>query len=486
MITNDILLKSKSKNYRKINEIKNKNYAKHVNGGNKSSDDKKKTLYENIKETLIMIIDMVKKFIEQNSKSYAISDFIELSPTKQVIVNGKPTEQRLPILEKSSFTYIILYTMMLFVFSIVPAVIFGLTLYYFISLMNIPKWFRKKQFYGDNVSYQNIDGIYNVFGRFYLNDYTFYIIIVILIYMIFLGYISFSSYAKKKDEKYRLYNFRIYTLIGLCVSIITIHFALYFDFIQYIGKLRDKINNTVYNHINFDYIDHLTNLDDNNSKCKEECEMKLPTGNTIKICSCQSSLIELNSIDNLETYIKSILTDLESKVSPTDISEVTIKTFKTYKNNNGVLYYDLILDSIMTFYLLLNFANTKYIINIDKSFLKNRTPLISTINDSTNILYDFTSMKCSPGGGTVQSCLNRDIDGKDNKSTYMSSICDEIQTLVQGIRNDIGSLKNRMGTLTVSVQFFSIILTLIVCIVFYASFMSNFSSSSSSSSNSKK
>ena len=385
-------------------------------------------------------------------------------------MNGKTVTDNIPPLKKGSFTYTILYSVILFVFSIIPAVITGLTIFYLISLMNIPKWFKKKMFYGDDVSYQNVDKLHHVFRRFYLNDYTLYVLITSIIYIAAVIYMSFSSYVNYKNETFRIYNFSVYVFIALCFGVIAIHLSVYYTFIQHVGKIRDKINNTVYNHVNLDYVDFLTSLDANNSKCKEECEMKLPTGNTIKLCSCQSSLIELNSIDNLENYIKTILTELESKVAPTDITQVSITTFKTYKNEKGILYYDLILDSIMTFYLLMNFANTKYDININRSFLENRTPIIASINDSTNILYDFASMKCSADGSTIKSCLNRDIDGQNNKSTYMKSICEEVQNLVQDVRGDIGRLKNKMGTLTVSIQFWAILLTLIVCIIYYASF----------------
>jgi hypothetical protein len=419
------------------------------------------TTYENIQEIIAKTIDVFKQFVEKNANKYSISDFIVLNPK---------TTTNIPPLKKDSFSYMVLYAVILFVFSVIPAVITGLTIYYFISLMNISKWFKKKMFYGDNVSYKNVDNLYHIFRRFYLNDYTFYVIIVCIAYIAAVIYMSFSSYVNNSNESFRKYNYSVYVFIGMCLAIIAIHITIYYNFIQHVGKLRDRINNTVYNHVNLDYVDYLISLDGENSKCKEECEMKLPTGMSIKICSCKSSLIELNSLDNLEGYLRTVLTELESKVAPADINQVSLTSFKTYKNEKGLLYYDLILDSIMTFYLLLNFANTKYDITIDKSFLKNRTPIINTINDSTNILYDFASMKCTAGGDTIRTCLNRDIDGQNNMSKYMMSICEEVQNLVQGVRTDIGKLKNKMGTLTVSIQFWAIILTLIACIIYYASF----------------
>lgn len=422
---------------------------------------RKNTTFENIQEILTKMIEVFKQFVEKNANKYSISDFIELNPK---------TTTNIPPLKKNSFSYTVLYTVILFVFSVIPAVITGLTMFYFVSLMNIPKWFKKKMFYGDNVSYKNVDNLYHIFRRFYLNDYTFYVIIVCIAYIAAVIYMSFSSYVNNSNESFRKYNYSVYVFIGMCLGIIAIHISIYYTFIQHIGKLRDRINNTVYNHVSLDYVDYLTSLDDNNSKCKEECEMKLPTGMSIKLCSCQSSLIELNSLDNLEGYLRTVITELESKVAPADINQVSLTTFKTYKNEKGLLYYDLILDSIMTFYLLLNFANTKYDITIDMPFLKNRTPIIATINDSTNILYDFASMKCTAGGDTARTCLNRDIDGQNNKSKYMMSICEEVQNLVQDVRTDIGRLKNKMGTLTVSIQFWAIILTLIACIIYYASF----------------
>lgn len=444
-------------------------------GNNTSSSTSKgtpkKTPYETLRDTIVAIIKAFKEFINKNANTYSIADFIEMNPTKTTMINGKSVVQNIAPLKKSSFTYIILYTIILFVFSIIPAVILGLTLYYFISLMNISKWFRKKMFYGDNVSYRNLDQLYNVFRRFYINDYTLYMVIICLVYLVAIIYISFSSYVKFTNDTFRTYSFSVYSFIGLCIAIIAVHLSIYYNFIQEVGRLRDKINNTVYNHINLDYVDYLTNLDKNNSKCKEECEMKLPTGDTINICSCEPSIIEINSIDNLHSYVMSLLDELESKASPTDVKIVSVETFKTYKNDKGVAYYDLILDAIMTFSLLLNFSNTKYDININKSFLENRTPLIATINDSTNILYDFAPMKCGVNGNSRNKCLNRDMDGQENTSKYMTRICEEVQNLVQDVREDIGKLKNKMGHLTVSIQFFTILLTLIVCIIYYMSFL---------------
>ena len=449
--------------------VKKSNSDKNLSGvggrTNFSSSSKentrKNTAFENMQEIITKVIEVFKKFVEKNANKYSISDFIELNPK---------TTRNIPPLKKNSVSYTVLYTVILFVFSVIPAVITGLTIFYFVSLMNIPKWFKKKMFYGDNVSYQNVDKLYHIFRRFYLNDYTFYIIIVCIAYIAAVIYMSFSSYVNNSSESFRKYNYSVYAFIGMCLGIIAIHISIYYTFIQHVGKLRDRINNTVYNHVSLDYVDYLTSLDDNNTKCKEECEMKLPTGMSIKICSCKSSLIELNSLDNLEGYLRTVITELESKVAPADINQVSLTSFKTYKNEKGLLYYDLILDSIMTFYLLLNFSNTKYDITIDRSFLKNRTPIIATINDSTNILYDFASMKCTAGGDTARTCLNRDIDGQNNKSKYMMSICEEVQNLVQDVRTDIGKLKNKMGTLTVSIQFWAIILTLIACIIYYASF----------------
>lgn len=436
-----------------------------------NAPDKKKTPYEKIKEAIEFIIQTFKQFVDKNANTYSISDFIELNPTKTRLVNGQKVVQNMTPLKKGSFTYIILYIAMLLIFSIIPAVIIGLTLYYFFGLMNITKWFRKKMFYGDNVSYQNLDKIVNVFRRFYINDYTFYMMIICLVYIIALIYIFFSSYVKITNPQYRTYSFSVYSLVSLCVGVIVIHLAVYYNFIQIVGRLRDKINNTVYNHINLDYIDFLTNLDKNNSKCKEECEMKVPGGNTIKLCSCDPSILEINSIDNLQSYIRGLLDEVESKVSPTDISMVSAETFKTYKNEKGESYYDVILDSVMTFSLLLNFSNTKYDININRAFLENRTSVIATINESTNILYDFHPMKCGTDGVSQMKCLNRDMDGQNNNSKYMTKICEDVQNLVQDVRDDIGKLKNKMGFLTVSLQFFAIILTLIVCIIYYASFV---------------
>lgn len=439
-------------------------------GATETIPGKKKTLYEELQVIFNYLVEKFQSFIKKNANAYSISDFIELSPTKQSLVDGKLVTSNLTPLKKQSFTYMILYIVMLFVFSVIPAIILGMSLYYFVSLMNISKWFRKKMFYGDDVSYQDIDRVQFVFRMFYLNDFTLYIIIICLIYVLALLYMSFSSYVKKSNESFRKYHYSVYALLILCVFIIAIHLAIYYKFLQETGRVRDKINNTVYNHINFDYVDYLINLDSINDKCKEECEMKLPTGDTIKLCSCEQSIIEINSIDHLQTYIAGLLTELEADVAPADITNVSAETFKKYKNKKtDKFYFDLIVDAIMTFSLLLNFANTKYDINITKSFLENRTPIIATINDATNILYDFSQVKCTDGVSNT-SCLNRDMDGKQNKSLFMISACDEVQNLIQDVRTNIGRIKNKMGTLTVSIQFFSVFLTLIACIIYYTSF----------------
>lgn len=465
-----IIPKESDISYKRSKRLSSKKPFGGASSSSSPSGISKKPMYEQLRDIIIMMIDLFKTSVKKNANTYSIADFINLTPTKTTMIDGKSVVQNMKPLKKGSFTYIILYSIILIVFSIIPAIIMGLTLYYFISLMNIPKWFKKKMFYGDDVSYKNLDDMYHIFRRFYLNDYTLYIIIICIFYIAAVIYMSLSSYVNYKNETYRTYNFSVYALIGLCLAIVAIHLAIYYSFIQQVGRVRDRINNTVYNHINMDYVDYLSTVDKHNSKCTEECEMKLPTGDVIKICSCEPSLIELNSLDSLHTYLTKILNELESKASPNDISTISVEAFKQYKNENGITYYDLILDSTLTFYLLMNFANTKYKININRSFLENRTPLIATINNSTNILYDYAPMKCTTSGVTLSKCLNRDIDGKQNKSPYMLHICEDIQNIVQDVRKDIGKLKNMMGLLTVSLQFWSIMLTLIVCIIYYSSF----------------
>ena len=370
------------------------------------------------------------------------------------------------------FTKFILYIALLSIFHLLPLAIFILTIIYFIHILNVSKWFRTPQYYGDDIAYQDIDNIHS-FLWFHINDYILYLLIICIIYvfmLISMFFINMSkSFIDKTNMNYRSSMNTGYVLFGIAFAVIIVHLLLFGKHTHSLSLSKNYIMDSIHNHINFDYIDFISKETD--EKC-EKCKMIIPgTGKTIYICECENKMLEVNNILNLQKYIQQLLIEVESKAAPADITLITVDKFKTYlreettyKKDTQMSYYDLIVDAILTFSLIANFKNTEYKINLNRAFFENRTSILASINVSNSKIYQLDS-----------NCMkNNDVDGKNNKSNYMLSICKTCDEIVSDIESSTRKLKDTVGDQFWSPQNFAIIVMLIVCIIYYMSQFSDF------------
>jgi hypothetical protein len=260
-----------------------------------------------------------------------------------------------------------------------------------------------------------------------------------------------------------------YIFFGISIFVIIIHLFVFGKHTHSLSLSRNYIMDIIHDHINFDYLDFVLNL--SSDKC-EKCKMTIPgTNTTIQICECHNKLLEVNNINNLQQYIKQLLIEVESKAAPANITLITVDKFKsyireesTYKKDTQISYYDLIVDAILTFSLIANFKNTEYKITLNKAFFESRKSILASINVSNSKIYQLDS-----------NCMkNHDVDGKNNKSKYMMSICKSCQDVVSDVESSTRELKDTVRDQFWSPQIFSIIVMLVVCIIYYISQFTDF------------
>lgn len=407
----------------------------------------KKNLYQKFLEFITLLSTKLSEFAKISSYYVPVTNYIETEPTEKrslVGQNGEiyaTQEIVLGVLSKNSMKYRMLKVLLLLMFYIIPLVIFGMAIAYMSPILNIPGMMKEKKFYNDVIIFRELDKIYNIYGL-YINDYILYMFIVCTVYLIILVYIFLNKYVKKDHPDYVEFKTKIYIFFALSFLTVLLHFLYYYDKVQRIGAVRDRLIKTTGDHMSSDYILFLEENDKANT-----------------------DLLVLNNIDNLTRYISGILIELKTITSPSDITLMTVEQFKTYKNEKQQRYYDLILDAIITYNLILNIANNEYndgdVKHIDRSYFINKKSLLLTVNYQKNCLMELNARKC----------IDRILDGKENTSPFMVGICKDCRNINNQINESIIEIKNITNHLIFPPQLVTALFVTFISIIYYYSFL---------------
>ena len=458
-------------------------------------DNKERTFFDKVQDFFIMVATELAKIAKKQSHAKLIKDLIELNPTIDVTVvrNGikRTIQQQDDVLDKESIPYIFLYVVLFMILSLLPLIILIITIVYFIKSINVKYWIKDKRILGDDLRYVYIDNIKSVelFGAklFNMNDYVFYISVLCIIYSFCLIYVYFNKFVKKDLTQFKFEVRLIIFFIIAIIAVIAIHSGVYYGYVDKMGRNNDELINHTYNHINYDYLNYLINnhVPKNEKKSSSSGMTYSPTSGkagllistvalTTKYIDYQNkvdnlnndkkSLCKINNVDTLAEYIRTQLGKVQNNTSGSDISLISAERFKTFKNDNGETYYNLITNAILTHSFISTLENIKYeeISDdiIDMNFFKNKTSVLKTINISSNTLYYFNPQKC----------INRNIDGKDNKSEFMLDICTNCESIKNKSDKIIADIMGINENITFPNQIFAIYAILCICIIYYLVF----------------
>ena len=426
------------------------------------------TLIHKIIQAIMSIAKQANEFVHSQYKQEGISKNISVDYILKdnQLITDVPIEDRK--IKETDITYWLIYLGLFFTYYIFPWVILLLSIIFLLPSINPVAWIKVKRFFGDDQKYQQSDNIVDVFGLFKINKFILYILILCLIYIIFAIFLSFSSYVIK-DNLYRSRYNRLYILLAGCLLTIIIYWFVYKDYVESLGSIKSELQKMIYKHINMDYITFLENKKLTDTKCDTARTINIPFINqSFDVGRCTVDLIDVNNVNNLEQYCKELLQDMKTQVAPSDINTISVESFKTYKKTiDGVefSYYSLIQDAIMTFSLLLNIKNTKYNVvsgkTIDKAFFANQSSLLMTININKNNVYDFSEGKC----------VNRDIDGINNQSEFMKSICQECETINIEVNQKLIEFTGKMSNLIFPMELGSNIAVFAIIAIYFISYI---------------
>ena len=410
-------------------------------------------LGNNIAEKIKYIITKLSEIYEQhikNNKSFTIEDFLNFTP-KQDFINekGEIESREIEKLEKYSYTYFLLYSMLIFSMEIIPIIICILTFtYLFLCIKSTIFMFKKKMFLGDERKYVDVGNMIHVFNKIYIPDYIFILCVLCIIYIIFTTYLQYSKFIDftnpKIVDKYNNVN----TFIRLCIMMIIINFIVYYHPYQMMGYKKDNFDQRVYENINYDYLEYLENVQKNEKKCNNDCNI---------------NLVEVNTLQNLKNYIIDMQMQVISKNGIDDLAILSTEQIKKYTvtfadSKEEKSFYNQIRNAIMTYYLISNFSQTKYDILLTPSFFYNKVSILSAVNANKSSIFSFKN--------SIESCLNIDIDGKNNQSQYMKDICEDCATIKNNIHKELGTVIDLLSNYQFSLQFFLIVLVSLVCIIY--------------------
>lgn len=413
------------------------------------------------------LIKQMREYVHSQYHQQGISQNISLDyilKDNQLITNVAEEDRRLKM---TDMTYWVIYIGMFFTYYIFTWGILLLSFAFLLPSINPVAWIKVKRFFGDDQKYVQVDNIVDIFGLFKINKFILYILIFCVIYVCFVIFLNFSSYVIK-DNLYRSRYNRLSILLIGSVLVLIIHWLVYKNYVESLGNIKSEVSKMIYNHINMDYINFLENKKLTNTKCETARTIDIPFINqSFDIGECTVDLIDVNNVNNLEEYCKGLLAELRQKVAPSDITAMSVESFKTYKKtieDIELSYYSLIHDAIMTFSLLLNIKNTKYNVvsgkTIDKAFFANQSSLLMTININKNNVYDFSENKC----------VNRDLDGLNNQSEFMKSICQECETINTEVNQKVIELTGKMSNLIFPMETGAVIAIFTIVVIYFISY----------------
>lgn len=421
------------------------------------SQKDKRNILQRFRDLIVLASTYLSNLSKLSKYHIPISEYIDLQPveTTNLEIIGQVTDLNdskvIGKISKKSITYKILLVFLYSIFYILPIVIIVMTLIYIIPLFDIRRLVKEKKFFNDVIIYRELDKIYSILG-IYVNDYILYMTIVCIVYAIILLYLFFSKFIKTKEPGYGDFITRIYFLVVLTFVTILIHFIYNYDKIQRMGRLRDRLIKMTGDRINTEYILFL--VDESKSGKKDAGD---DTGD--------EDILELNNVDILARYITGLLIELKTQTAPSDITLMSVEQFKSYRNDKKESFYDLILNAIITYSLILNISNNHYnegdVKQIDKNFFMDKKSLLLTINFSTNNLMEIHSQKC----------IEKVLDGKGNKSPFMISICRDAKKINDEMNNCIIDIKNTTNHYIFPPQMITTIFVAIICIIYCYSFV---------------
>lgn len=276
----------------------------------------------------------------------------------------------------------------------------------------------------------------------------FIILLICISYGLITLFLYFNKYIDLTNPKIEDKFYKVSGFISVCSVFVFLNWLYYYRAYQQIGYDRDLLQRSIYDYINYEYLEYLENIEKKEKNCAYGCSI---------------NLVNTNTIDNLKNYIVDMQRQVVLKNNIDDLSSLSVEQIKKYTvnfsdNTEEKSFYNQIRDAIMTYYLISNFAQTKYEIILTKYFFDSKVSVLGTINANKNNLFTFIR--------SIDSCLNIDIDGVKNNSDYMKHICTDCVKIRNTTHKHIGVLIDRLSNYQFSLQFFLIFAISIMCLVY--------------------
>ena len=342
-------------------------------------------------------------------------------------------------ISEKNMTYFLSIATLIIILYILPIIVFSLSLTYLIQSFSI----KKAKFYKDKTIYNEVFNL-NQIGDVFISDYIISMIVIIFVYITSIIYILYNPRIcyNLLSEKLNI----IYLFILLCVASVIVHIVLFISFINKTGTVKEELVKLLVANYDQDYINYL--------------DAKAGTTHNI---------IQANNIDNLSTYISSVINEVKKESPNVDMNKA-----KTSTDANVSNAYNKIKSSMITYAVIykmqVNQYDQHYNITVDKDFLLSYKNVLLSINADTNVLLDidFTKINGVNGMNNDDSDLLRDV----------TADCEAIKI---ALNNAVNNLKNKLWDVSLPPKIAFGVFILIICLLFIYMMISGSSSNSSSS-----
>lgn len=322
-------------------------------------------------------------------------------------------------IKEKDMTYFLSIVTLIIILYILPAIVFSLSLTYLIQSFSI----KKAKFYKDRTIYNEVFNL-NQIGDVFISDYIISMIVIIAVYIISIIYILYNPRIcyNLLSEKMNI----IYLFVLLCVASVIVHVVLFISFINKTGTVKEELVKLLVENYDQDYINYL--------------DAKAGTTHNI---------IQANNIDNLSTYISSVINEVKKQSPNVDMNKA-----KTSTDANVSNAYNKIKSSMITYAVIykmqVNQYDQHYNITVDKDFLSSYKNVLLSINADTNVLLDIDFTKMN---GTNDSDLMHDV----------TTDCEAIKI---ALNNAVNNLKNKLWDVSLPPKIAFGVFILVICLLF--------------------
>jgi hypothetical protein len=324
-------------------------------------------------------------------------------------------------INEKNMTYFVSIATLIIILYILPVIVFSLSLTYLIQSFSI----KKAKFYKDRTIYNEVFNL-NQIGDVFISDYIISMIVIIAVYITSIIYILYNPRIcyNLLSEKLNI----IYLFLLLCVASVIVHIVLFISFINKVGGVKEELVKLLVANYDQDYINFL--------------DAKAGTSHNI---------IQANNIDNLSTYISSVINEVKKESPNVDMNKA-----KTSTDANVSNAYNKIKSSMITYAVIykmqVNQYDQHYNITVDKDFLSSYKNVLLSINADTNVLLDIDFTK---------------INGMNNDdSDLMSDVTADCEAIKIALNNAVNNLKNKLWDVSLPPKIAFGVFILVICLLF--------------------